>query len=527
MRDKTAKKTRIILSVAIFAMLFSLAFTVGNAMYSSGSSSSLSNNPLHWVLLFLIVLAVSFLAVIFLFVIDFEKHDGKLKKSRKLLLCLWLLFFICYIPCFIAYFPGIWSYDISTQIGEFGGNYTSHHPPLHTFLLEICTRLFSGDYSRSIPFYGICQMLFISFAFAKSVCFMTEKRTPIWIVVISIMFYALNPVLALFSFIPIKDVVCAGFFILLTVEICKLITNPGNYLSSVRDMTRFVLLSLLFCLFRNNAVYALIVTAIIAFLVFKNHRVRSLLIFAVPVALYFFVSVFIFSALGIKKGSSAEMFSVPLQQISRVVCTDESSLTDYDKEEISKFLPYDSIKDKYNRRFADPIKDEFDNSYGIKPLVKEWFRLMPSHLTEYLDAFLDLHIPYWYPAASAKDPVSGVLYIETNYRYLVSGPPFWNADLLPSVRDVYEDVADYSAFEDLPQLLNPFALSFALWFMLFCMFRLIASNICRGWFVICLPLMFFGTYLLGPVSNLRYIIPLVMQYPLFLAVSFAPKHILS
>ena len=520
----TYKNRKVILSAAFFAALFSLALIFGKTFYDSGDISAFASNLTANLLHILLLTAVVSIILILIFKANLESTDSNF-SPQKIFFFSWIVIFICWLPCYIAYFPGIWSYDISTQAGMFNGHYTSHHPPLHTLILEICSYIFSYDMSKAVPFYGICQMLFLSFTFAKSAKFMCTRHTPAWIIALSIVFYSANPVIAIFSFIPVKDSLCAGFFILLSLEICNLIADSENYLSSTKCKLHFTIIALFFCLLRNNAVYALIVATVIAFFIFKRMRHKALITFLSPILIYFIITTFVYSSLGIEKGSSAEFLSVPLQQIARVVTYENDTLSASDKEEISKFLPYDSIPELYNRRFADPIKDNFNNSYGIKPVIIIWFKLLPSHIKTYINAFLDLHVPYWYPNATAKDPVSGVLYIETNYRYLVSGPPFWNADLLPEIRDIYEDVADYTAFESLPQIFNPFSLSFAVWFMLFCLFRLISIGIKKSWFILILPILFWCTYLLGPVSNLRYLIPIIFQYPLFFVCAFSPKHI--
>ena len=56
---------------------------------------------------------------------------------------MWLLIFISWLPAYLAYYPGILSYDADVQTLEAQGitSYTQFHPPLHTFIWQICLNI--------------------------------------------------------------------------------------------------------------------------------------------------------------------------------------------------------------------------------------------------------------------------------------------------------------------------------------------------------------------------------------------------
>ena len=58
------------------------------------------------------------------------------------------------------------------------------------------------------------------------------------------------------------------------------------------------------------------------------------------------------------------------------------------------------------------------------------------------------------------------------------------------------------------------------WFLLFCLLRVIAWGRRRCLAALLLPLLLFGTFLLGPVMQGRYLYPFICALPLFSACAF-------
>ena len=67
-----------------------------------------------------------------------------------------------------------------------------------------------------------------------------------------------------------------------------------------------------------------------------------------------------------------------------------------------------------------------------------------------------------------------------------------------------------------PLIANLFSIAMPIWVMLFSSVILILKRRYKYLLVILLPMLLWATYLLGPVSNSRYIWPLMMIYPVFL-----------
>lgn len=52
---------------------------------------------------------------------------------------------LCWLPGYLAYYPGICAYDITIQMGQVvSGSYGTHHPLAHTLLVGLFAKLGNG-----------------------------------------------------------------------------------------------------------------------------------------------------------------------------------------------------------------------------------------------------------------------------------------------------------------------------------------------------------------------------------------------
>ncbi len=142
---------------------------------------------------------------------------------------------------------------------------------------------------------------------------------------------------------------------------------------------------------------------------------------------------------------------------------------------------------------------------------------MKKHPGEYIDAFMNLHLPYWYPDADPVDPYSERIYIETqifeNEQYMIQRNSLW-----PGALHFYESIADYSLLRKIPIINKCFSISAPIWGLLGCVFVAIYNRKKEAIIILCLYVFLVCTFFLGPVSNLRYIYPVILGYPLFISL---------
>lgn len=255
---------------------------------------------------------------------------------------------------------------------------------------------------------------------------------------------------------------------------------------------------------------------------------RMLVLSLLSVVLGLVASGALYAAFDVVSGSVGEALSVPLQQLACVVRDDSNSLTAEQRKVLSAFLPVDQIGDLYVPQLADPVKGSFSAQGGrLTELLGVWASLGASHPVTYLDAFLSLTMSYWYPLSS-DNSVSKRVYVGV----VVTGQDMTDSALLgndqygfvrqsriPWLLDCYVDVASFDAFEGSPPLSVVFGLAFPFWLMLGCLCASVVAAKRRAALPFVPVLAVWLTFTVGKASLMRYLLPLVCCYPVFLGTA--------
>ena len=513
-----------------FAVLYALAAVIGKTLYQDNTLAALYS---FGALLRAAVSAAAVCELVYRLVrrvfrllahiADRRAETGLPPRAvpKGSLLLFWGVIFCCWLPCFLSYYPGIFSYDLPAQTRQMLGlaAFTANNPPLHTLLWGLCLRLQEAAGLEALAVYGVGQMLLLSFAMAYCVSYLCKAGCSRPWVYGSLAFFALNPTIALMSFIPVKDALFAVFFLLNTVFFLRL-SRPGRLPRAAAVM--YVLSALLCCLLRNNAFLMFLLALPVLLILLPGRRKQVLALLLVPLLLFAGFHWGVWPAAGIKSGNTKEAMSVPIQQISRIVAEEGDRLDQGDLEQISRFVDPAAAAESYNPRFADPVKKRVAEKKlrnAVPDFLSLWLRLAWQYPQAALDAFLDLNLPYWYQGAGLVDPYSQRIYIETEQAsasddYFTFERKGW----LPALRAFYERVADGSLPGSIPVLSALFSLSFPVWLILFCLFLAASRKKGRQAAFLVPAACYWLPYLFGPVSNFRYIFPLTVLYPLLAAV---------
>lgn len=512
-----------------FGVLLAVALVVGHTLYVENSIrklltvSGLAKGAIS-ILGFATVLG----AILALAVKQLQKVENlplaKLWKLFRYPALLAVLMFMAWLPYYLAYYPGIFAYDIDAQTAQALGitEVTRFHPPLHTFFWWLCLTIERWIGIQALTIYAIAQMTALASAFAYVLCFLVKRGIHNGLILGSLLYFALNPVIAIFSFVPTKDATLAIFLTLYIVELCSFLADREAYANKPMKHVKLVIWVVLCCLLRNNMVYAIVIAGV--FMVLLQEKLwKTVLLWCVSIVLGFgLINGPFYTLLGVKEGSSAEMLSVPMQQLACVVYYHEAELSEEDKAAIGQYLPVDELVAKYNYRFADNVKSEFNTErFDEAPLefIKVWAKFLVRYPVEYVEAFLNLNLPYWYPDACSTDAISRRAYIEVNiidtseYGYSVV-----RDSKLPGLLEKIEKVASYEAFRTKPVIANVFSISTPIWILLICGLVLLIKKR-KDMLLPLLPTLgLWMTFMLGPVSNLRYMFPIIVLYPLYAAL---------
>lgn len=448
-------------------------------------------------------------------------------QGVRVFLTLYLITGVIYFITFLAVYPGIYTYDASVQVLQVFGNepMTTHHPVLHTWffcgLLQL-GRLLFGGYLGGMALHSIVQAAIMGAVFCYAIWRMIRRGYPLIFIIFAYLMLVVNPYIRLFVFITTKDVLFGGAFLLTFLSAADMCRDRAAFFSSRRRMAGFLIPALFMCFLRNQGIYVFLFFGII-FLCTLIREKRMLLtwtgVLILVTGCYLSFNGPLLDALGVEKGDAREMLSVPMQQIARMYHKVPELLTPEELLYIETLILPENLE-QYVSVNADPVKSGFQTEV-VKAdpgrFLKFWATLGMKKPIVYWDSFLMGNWGYWYPGESQY----WIHYIEFDGAFLEPQFNILNigrASRLPEYESYLRDISLTPAFEDVFLLRILLNQAFPFWLML----AAAAALLCSRRYDFLLPLMLFfgywGTLLLGPVTSVRYALPLMVCVPALFAI---------
>lgn len=515
---------RLFCTALIPAFLFSLVCVFCGQLRQNGSFANLS-----WTAgLLLLGLTVAFGAVLWLLYVlmnhqaeHMPKKDGLFGRITGSWLFVFLFLLICWVPVWLAFWPGHFSADSITQFySYYNEEHSTHHPLLHTLLLGFCMMLGIDASPESCATNGLAlycgiQMLVVAGCVAYAISWLKRRGTPVWVRLLITLGFGLSPFFAPWTFYSQKDVI----FGVLVLVFCLQLVDLWQFDWQIGRIIGFVLVAVLMMLFRNNGVYALVL--VLPFAVWWMKRGKRLLVLVLLIGcagLYVAANSGLIYALDAEKGSKVEILSTPLQQIARTL-RDDPAAAELDTEDVLGTLYGDvSIAECYDERISDPVKWPVDYDLldeNIPGLLSLWARMLPEHLGTYVEAFLTQNLPYLLPGSE----------MYTSFDFTVEQPEWFPIELtsyLPELRALYETYDETMTFAGIPgtrYLADP---AVQVWLCIigfaFAIYRRQRGLMTAFAFLLAI----WATCLLGPVAIMRYMLGLYYTVPVLLGSLMIP-----
>lgn len=518
-------------------LIFSICMAFGRDISLVGSIDY-SNPDVYLTVLLMWPLFTAFMSLLLSWLGGFPQGTSPLaaKNTRyapdyKLFLILWLIIFICWIPVFLASYPGVYRYDApyQTDYVVFNGRIWGHHPVLHTIYLMATLTLGNslfGSYESGMAIYSVTQMLVLSAIYAYACYYLARKRAPLTLQVLAAAYFALVPFHAVMAVTATKDTIFSGFFLLCVLFTADLADDPKRFTASKFEMIRYAFVLLSMCVWRNNGIYILIVFLPIVIIALRQYWKNLLILSAAVLVLYAAYSGPMMSLLDVVPGNSREALSVPMQQMARAALYAEDELTEEELDNIHDLISEDYVQ-QYNARISDPVKNGFKTSVLFRePLkyLKTYFSVGLKCPDVYLDAFLNLSLGNWYPDMIYPDAATGHQYIEyEDWTQAYENTRRSDQQIIPARESKLPALDDWLTTytldvtqQDIP-VLSMLVSSGFMFFLIVatCAVILYFKRYAR----LLTPLMLlglWGTVMLGPIALFRYSYPLMVCTPFLL-----------
>lgn len=330
-----------------------------------------------------------------------EKWEGLSERKRTgLMACFFLL---CWLPVFLAVYPGFFVYDAQDEFIQVQTrNFTTHHPLPHVLLLGgviLAVNKLTGSYNAGIAAYTFLQMCLLAGVFAYVISYMRKRGIKRALRVMTALYFGFFPVIVMFVLCSAKDGIFTAALLLLLIALDEITREKEDFFTGWKKPLLFFLSALVMMCFRHNGMYAFLVLCPFLLIYMKGYRKKTGVLLGVVFAAYFLVSAGLTGILGAENSENQEMLTVPIQQMARVYHYDRESLSEEDLEILYEIIPEEALR-FYTPKVSDGVKIWFQNSaFAANPVKygRLWLKTGLKHPFTYLNAWFMTSYGFWYP----------------------------------------------------------------------------------------------------------------------------------
>ena len=263
---------------------------------------------------------------------------------------------------------------------------------------------------------------------------------------------------------------------------------------------------------------------------------RLFAVSAVAFGVGLFVLSAVFNITHAEQGDRREMLSMPIQQMSRcmiyhggvgVLPEDDGTMTEQDKALIHDFILDEAYRD-YDPGIADPVK-RHTNTYVVRyrsgEFIKTYLHLLSAYPGDMINAALAVDAGFLSPFDTTHATVNqtgekeGLGYVQTRWdEGVLNERGIYKDSKFPWLYERLENWAEKNGYLRIPLLKYIFVPGSYLWLYLGLAAVLFITDRKR----FCLPLAivggYYGTMLLGPTVQMRYVYPVMLALPYLLAL---------
>ena len=468
------------------------------------------------------------------------------RSGRQVILGSLLLLLLAWLPVYLAYYPGICAYDAPVQTGQIMEHYYfDHHPIMHTLLLQgmlwLGSHLF-GSVNAGMACYTAAQMLLLAGSMAYGMWVLHRRKAPVAAQLSVLLLGMFFPFHWYMSVSMTKDTVFSAFLLLQLVSLTDLLMEDRRSIRpGIRDLL-FGIGTVGMILFRNNGKYAMIVLLAFLFLMFcfgkwaRKLWGRLFVVSTVAFGVGLFVLSAVFNITHAEQGDRREMLSMPIQQMSRcmiyhggvgVLPEDDGTMTEQDKALIKDFILDEAYRD-YDPGIADPVK-RHTNTYVVRyrsgEFIKTYLHLLSAYPGDMINAALAVDAGFLSPFDTTHATVNqtgekeGLGYVQTRWdEGVLNERGIYKDSKFPWLYERLENWAENNGYLRIPLLKYIFVPGSYLWLYLGLAAVLFITDRKRFWLPLVIVGGYYGTMLLGPTVQMRYVYPVMLALPYLLGL---------
>lgn len=443
-------------------------------------------------------------------------------------LCLLL---ICWLPVFLALYPGAFVYDAADEYVQVATrSFTTHHPLIHVLLLGGFVaggNKFFVSFNLGIAAYTLFQMLILAAVFSYTILWLKRRINRKWVEWAALLFYGFFPVIPMYAVCSAKDGLFTGAVLVVVLQMLSLFEEPESFLAKKSNWIASILAAAIMMLLRNNGCYSYFVWIPLAILGLSGRKKKLCLQTAAlllgSAAVFMLISKGLAWGLEADDSGSQEMMTVPIQQLVRTYNYSPESYTEEEQALLFELIPEKEMG-AYNPRISDIVKSKFNNeSFNANKgeYLKLWAKIGLRRPMSYINAWLMTSYGFWYPDAVINvyggNTVYSFTYEDSSYFGFETEYPGTRESKFPWLEEQYRRLSLELYQQRLPGLSMLFSPGFLFWVFAFCLCFLLWKKQVKKLVPLLLILLVWMTFLLGPTYLVRYVLILWFALPVIVS----------
>lgn len=265
--------------------------------------------------------------------------------------------------------------------GVLNDNVSNHHPIINSlfFLPGIYIYKITGIFKLGLIINELLLLIFNIFVYSLLNCYIYNKTKSTKYLIFSLLWTMLLPINFVFQSTVWKDTYFVNFSILFMILLYEILNTKFKLLDKKLYIIIFIVISLLMCLVRGNAIAPYCLLFAISLISFKRVNYKFLLTLFITIILYLGLTSKILPKFYKTDSSKAETSAIYLSFMSRIIIEDYY-IEESDKNFMEIIIPEDAIRDNYNSNCIDSIKfntlfnDDFfnENHSKFKSTIKKY-----------------------------------------------------------------------------------------------------------------------------------------------------------
>ena len=444
-----------------------------------------------------------------------------------------VLIFLMWLPWIIISYPGLSNADTMDQLNQFFHQDKSwtiktinllsedvyinkHHSVFHTVVMGLIFKL--GKELISFTFgagiFIILQVILLGILFSFMIKYMKKIKVNNLIILWSIFFVGLNPIVVTYAICAVKDTPNAIFNMLYVLYLLQIVRNFDSVYKNKWRLVGLLVTIMLILLLRNNGIYTFLLSFPWLFLIYKKYWKKIMLTLLIPLVIFGLYDKVLLPSLNVSDGSIREALSVPMMQLARVIRDKPEDFTVEDKKNIDAVFDFEIMEKEYDPYISDGVKDGYKidaTDEELKSFFGVWLKYLKKYPMIYVESVINSTYWYFYP-----DGNRDVL-------YLMSG---WGRDYIYDIecismfsilRGVVNKLLHF--YYKLPFFMNKVA--YFDWILILSSFYIFKKKKYKYLVPLSALIAVLLSCLASPLNgSYRYVLPIIFSMPVILSINY-------